>query len=192
MQDHDRDTSSANSGSSSELTTKKFHLNEALKQEIKNRAESDYSGNASQLIRVAIHDHFSTLDGEGDRQVAHLTNKVEDLQEGFHQLREAIQDESNTSEATIQQSNPSIDKTRSKSSTTNSEEGSNEAGALESEIYLSLKNADSDSLSITELTTRTDRPLSEVVASAGELVEKGILQHRQDGETRSYLINTEK
>lgn len=192
MEDHDRDTSSTNSASSSELTTKKFRLSDGLKQEIKDRAESNYSGNASHLIRAAIHDHFSTLDGEGDRQVAHQTNEIENLQEQVKQLKEVIQDENNTSEATVQQGSPLVGGTRNKSSIANSGEGSDEDGGLQNEIYSSLKSIDSDSLSITELTTRTDRPLSEVVANAEELVERGILQRQQDGETRSYLINAER
>lgn len=192
MQGHNRNGSSNNSRSSSELTTKKFYLSEELKQEIKDRAKSNYSGNSSQLIRAAIHDHFSTLDGEGDRQVAHQTNEIEYLQEQVKEVKEAIQGHNNTPKATIQQSNPPVGRTRNNPSAANSGEGSDEDGALQHEIYLSLQSSDSDSLSITELTTSTDRPLSEVVASAEELVERGILKRHQDGETRSYLINTEK
>ncbi|WP_143420656.1 ribbon-helix-helix domain-containing protein [Halorubrum ezzemoulense] len=192
MQGHDRNDSSTNSRSSSELTTKKFRLPEELKQEIKDRAKSNYSGNASQLIRAAIHDHFSTLDGEGDRQAAHQTNEIENLQEQVKEIKEAIQEDNNTLEATVQQSSPPVGRTRNKSSITNSREESDEDGGLQNEIYSLLKSTDSDSLSITELTTRTDRSLSEAVASAEELVERGILQRQQDGETRSYLINTEQ
>lgn len=187
-----RDSQSLDSEESLEWTTKKIRLSVDLKQEIKDRAESNYSGNASHLIRAAILDHFSTLDGEGDRQVAHQTNKIENLQEQVKQLKEVIQEKNHTSEETIQQGRPSTGEVRNKSTIANSGVGSDEGGALQNEIYSSLKSTDSDSLSITELTTRTDRPLSEVVASAEELVEGGILQRQQDGETCSYLINTER
>ena len=182
-------TPPSKSGSSTNLTTKRFYLRVELKNEIEERADANYSGNASQLIRAAIHDHFSTLDGDSDRQAAHLTQEVSDLREQVQVISEAVQEDDQ--EGSLKPSRATSSQRDESDSVSSGEQvDSDESGSLQSEIYSALEDTESDSLTLAEITEETAGSLAEVASNAEKLTERGILELEQDGEAHNYSINT--
>jgi uncharacterized protein YceH (UPF0502 family) len=169
-----------------QLTSKKFKLKPDLHDQLEEQAEEHYAGNASALIRAALKDHFTTLEGENEYEVQKLQAKIADLEDQVAELTNSIE-ERNSNQRLPQlqqlQSPPQSDTGVSEQSspTSNSE--------LLDEVYRALANADSSRLTLDELQNQTDSNLVELQETIDRLIDKDFIKPVTDAENRTFEIN---
>jgi hypothetical protein len=170
-----------------ELASKKFKLKPGLRDQLEEQAEEHYSGNASELIRAALNDHFRTLEGENEYVVRKLQAKIADLEEQVAELTEIV--EQGDSKQHIRQ--PQQLRSRQQSEAGVSEQSSSPSnGDLQSAVYRTLQDADSSRLTLGELEKRTDAEIVALHDTVEYLVDRDILTRVADVEQPTFEIHS--
>jgi len=175
-----------------DLVEKKFKLSNPLKKKLKKYATRHYQGNASQLIRAAINDHFRTLEKENEYEVQRLENKISSLEDQISELVNQVEEIQQQSLAqyvveptsSIKHSNnsnqdsPTVSTTESKGSAT-----------VQNEIYNLLSKQ--GRLSVAEIAEHIDEGPLEIQENINQLVEnRGFVTSTDQTGTVKYKIKT--